>query len=305
MSVDGQGGVDIVRSLVDRQGVNRHGDRLGRLCYLVGDGGSGTVARHLVADQLFNFTKVVGLLGREQGIGDAGQPGASGAADTVDIVFGVVRHVEVDHMADARHVEAARGDVGRDQHGDGAGFKAVQFPDAVGLLHVAVDLPGGKPGLLEHVGKFAHVLLTVAEDDGVLDLGPGKQLAQGHTLRPRSRLDDELRDRRIGRRGPRDLNLLGVGHELVGELLDRPGHRGREQQRLADARQLGADLLDVGDEAHVEHAVGLVDNQQAAGVQHDLAAAEQVHQPARRGDQDIDAFFERAELVAHRDAADQ
>ena len=86
---------------------------------------------------------------------------------------------------------------------------------------------------------------------------------------------------RVGRRRARDLDLLGVGHEAVGELLDRARHRRREQQRLADARQLGADFLDIGDEAHVEHAVGLVDDQQAAGVEHDLAAPEQVHQPAR------------------------
>jgi hypothetical protein len=45
--------------------------------------------------------------------------------------------------------------------------------------------------------------------------------------------------------------------------------------------QLRADFLDVGDEAHVEHAVGFVDDQQVAAVEHDLAAAEQVHQPAR------------------------
>jgi hypothetical protein len=55
--------------------------------------------------------------------------------------------------------------------------------------------------------------------------------------------------------------------------------------------ELGADFLDVGDEAHVEHPVRLVDHEQVAAVQHDLAAAEQVHQPARRGDQDVDALF--------------
>ena len=72
-----------------------------------------------------------------------------------------------------------------------------------------------------------------------------------------------------------------------------------------DLRQLRADFLDVGDEAHVEHAVGFVDDQQVAAVEHDLAAAEQVHQPARRGDQHVDALFERLHLVAHLHAADQ
>ena len=70
-------------------------------------------------------------------------------------------------------------------------------------------------------------------------------------------------------------------------------------------RQLRADFLDVGDEAHVEHPVRLVDDEQVAAVEHDLAAAEQVHQPARRRDQHVDALFQRLDLVAHRDAADQ
>jgi hypothetical protein len=39
--------------------------------------------------------------------------------------------------------------------------------------------------------------------------------------------------------------------------------------------------------------------------QQDLAALEQVHQPARGGDQHVDAFVERLDLVAHLHAADQ
>jgi hypothetical protein len=71
------------------------------------------------------------------------------------------------------------------------------------------------------------------------------------------------------------------------------------------AGQLLADELDVGDEAHVEHAVGLVDHQQVAAGEQDLAALEQVHQPARGGDQHVDALVERLDLVAHLHAADQ
>ena len=103
----------------------------------------------------------------------------------------------------------------------------------------------------------------------------------------------------VGGRRPRHLDRLGIGEELVGQLLDRRRHRRREQQGLPLGRQLGADLLDVGDEAHVEHPVGLVDDQQVAAGEQDLAAVEQVHQPAGRGDQHVDALLERLDLVAH------
>ena len=117
--------------------------------------------------------------------------------------------------------------------------------------------------------------------------------------------DQPLLDIDVGGRRPGDLDRLGIGQELVGQLLDRRRHGRREEQGLALLGQLGADFLDIGDEAHVEHPVGLVDHQQVAVVEHDLAAAEQVHQPARRGDQHVDALFQRLDLVAHLHAANQ
>src|SRR3546814_18548466 len=60
------------------------------------------------------------------------------------------------------------------------------------------------------------------------------------------------------------LDRLGIVEKLVGELLDRRGHRRREQQRLALLGQLGADFLDIGDEPHVEHPIGLVYHEQLA-----------------------------------------
>ena len=65
-----------------------------------------------------------------------------------------------------------------------------------------------------------------------------------------------------------------------------------------------ADALDVGDEAHVEHAVGLVDDQDLDAGHQDLAALEQVEQAAGRGDEDVDAAVELLELVVEGDAAD-
>ena len=118
-------------------------------------------------------------------------------------------------------------------------------------------------------------------------------------------LDQPLLDVDVGGRRAGDLDALGIVEELRRELLDRRRHGRREEQGLARLRKLRADFLDVGDEAHVEHPVGFVDHQQVAVVEHDLAAAEQVHQPARRRDQHVDALFERLDLVAHLNAADQ
>ena len=61
----------------------------------------------------------------------------------------------------------------------------------------------------------------------------------------------------------------------------------REQQVLAPGRQDREDLADVADEAHVEHPVGLVEDEDLDARQVDRALADVVEQAARRGDDDL------------------
>ena len=68
---------------------------------------------------------------------DAGRAGAGGAADAVDVGLGHVRQIEVDDVRDAVDVDAARRDVGRDQHAACAGLEAGERP----LARVCVLLP--------------------------------------------------------------------------------------------------------------------------------------------------------------------
>ena len=105
--------------------------------------------------------------------------------------------------------------------------------------------------------------------------------------------------------GLRDLDADRVGQERVGEALDLRRHGRREEQRLAGEGQQLADALDVGDEAHVEHAVGLVDDEDLDAGQQELAALEMIEQAAGRGDQHVDAAVELLVLVVEGDAADE
>ena len=110
----------------------------------------------------------------------------------------------------------------------------------------------------------------------------------------------------VGRgRGLGDFDADGAWQELVGEALDLRRHGRREEQRLAGEGHQLDDALDVGDEAHVEHAVGFVDHQDLDAGEHQLAALEVIEQAAGRGDQHIDAAVELSVLVVERDAADQ
>ena len=162
-----------------------------------------------------------------------------------------------------------------------------------------------KPPRLRLVASSRTVVLRLQKTIAVRTSLPRRRSrSTSFFLRASTRIS-ALVDQCVGRGRARHLDRLRIGEEAVGQLLDRRRHGRREQQGLAGRRKLGADFLDVGDEAHVEHPVGLVDDEQSAAGQQYLAAAEQVHQPAGRGDQHVDALFERRHLVAHADSADQ
>lgn len=61
-------------------------------------------------------------------------------------------------------------------------------------------------------------------------------------------------------------------------------------------RQQLDDPLDIGQEAQVEHLVGLVQDEAAHVRQVELALARQVEQPARSADYDVDALLEGLDL---------
>ena len=80
--------------------------------------------------------------------------------------------------------------------------------------------------------------------------------------------------------------------------------RGREEQRLAPRRQRPDHASDVVDEAHVEHPVGLVEDEHLEPVEADEALAHEVEQAAGGGDQDVDARRHRPDLRVLADAAE-
>ena len=105
--------------------------------------------------------------------------------------------------------------------------------------------------------------------------------------------------------------LVGLGQEVAGrvalvalhEAVDRAVERRREQERLAGRGRAVEQLLNCGQEAHVGHAVGLVDHDELDLVEVDLAPLDQVGEPTRARDEHVDAAAQRLELRTEADAA--
>ncbi len=108
---------------------------------------------------------------------------------------------------------------------------------------------------------------------------------------------------RLGRGQHVDLHDLGLVQDLVGQAADVGRHGGREEERLALGRQLPEDAADVGQEAHVAHAVGLVQHQHLDVGEVDGLVAQQVEQASGAGDDDLCAAIELLDLGPLADAA--
>ncbi len=81
--------------------------------------------------------------------------------------------------------------------------------------------------------------------------------------------------------------------------------RGEQQvQSLVGRRQPAHDVADVGDEAEVEHAVGLVEDQHLDRAQVEHALLVEVDEAPRGADQDVDALFQDVALLVVVDAAE-
>ncbi len=100
------------------------------------------------------------------------------------------------------------------------------------------------------------------------------------------------------------MHASGFTEDGVGQPAYFRGHRGGEEQSLTARRQTFDDLLDVADEAHVEHSIRLIEHQRFDSLQVDQALAHQIEQTAGRRHEHVDSSAELANLACLADAAE-
>src|SRR5690606_15800441 len=191
---------------------------------------------------------------------------AAGAAGAVEVGLVVVGAVPVHDVGDVGDVDAARGDVGRDEHVDLPVAEGAQRLLTGALAEVAVQRRGGEAAVGEVARHPVRLALGAHEDD--------RQAAAAGLQHARHDLDlvelvgavDDLLDVRLGARLVARVvgaDVRGLGHEAARERHDRARHRRREQHRLALRGDGLEQLLDVLEEAEVEHLVSLVEHRGA------------------------------------------
>ena len=203
-------------------------------------------------------------------------------------------------------VEAARGDIGGHKQVDRLVAQAIHDAIALVLGEAAMQRLRLIAASGQGLGKVVDLAAGAAEDDrGRRILGVEDAHDGGGLVEP---LDDEggLTDAgsvfgALGRR--RDRDALGVAQVFARQLVDALGHRRGEEHRLPRLGCLGEDGLDVLDEAHLEHLVGLIENDRLDLAELERSAIAQVERASRSGDDHVDAAAQGLDLLTCRSAA--
>ena len=228
-----------------------------------------------------------------------GRPLETGAArppDAVDVRLRHLGNIKVDDVRQLLDVDPARGNVRRDKDAAAPLLEGGQRRLTGVLRFVAVDRLRGEAGTRQIARHAVSAVLRPREDEHGDELRVFQQPREEAALVLAVDEIDVLADGLHRRRGRRDLHDRHVVQQTVGDFLNLRRHRGGEQERLLLLRRFVDDAPHVVDEAHVEHPVGLVEDENLERVEAHKALPDEIVEPPRRRDEDVHAVFERGHL---------
>ena len=250
-----------------------------------------------------NVSHQARVAGGDKAHGQARCAGAAGTADAVHIVFGVERHVKVEHRRHILDVQAAGRHVGANQQIDFALFEGLERFQTLVLALVAMQRCRLQAFSLQRAGQPRAAELAVDEHESLLDAAGFENLVQGAALVIGADAVEMLLDRRGRGIGAGHLDGDRVLQVARRQALDLGRESRREQQGDAFFGQVAQDALQIRQKADVQHAVGLVKHHVLDLVEHRVLGLDVIQQTTRRGDQHLDAFFELGRLRLHVHAA--
>jgi hypothetical protein len=254
------------------------------------------VDRNVFSEQVLNPNKVTRFGVVTEGVRHTLTTGTRRASNAMHVHFGFVRKIVVEHVRDVFDVDATAGDVGRHKHVHSTLLEIAQRLRPSGLRLVSVDGLRIDVRLLKLTGKTVGAMLGSCEDNRAANAFFMNELNEHAALVGLFDEEHLLLDAICGHflrtHVHRQRIVQHVGHNVV----DRIGHGGAEQQVLPLVRHHANDALDVVNEAHVEHAVGLVEDEVLDIAEVDVALFFQVKQTAWRGHENVDPTAEGIDL---------
>src|SRR5690554_3879008 len=221
----------------------------------------------------------------------------------MDIIFAHSWQFVVDHKRQLVNINAAGSNVGGHQHAHFPAFELLQRLGTGVLAFVAVQGGSAQAVFVQVFGKAVGTMLGTGKDQYLL-LGAGSnQVGQQGALVWRGNAVKTLLDALNSGVGRSNFDAYRIVQQAVGQCDDFFGESGRIKQVLSLFRDQFEDFFDVMDKAHVEHAVGFVQDQNFHRGQVNMILANQIQQASGAGDQHIKTFLQLSDLLALANAA--
>ena len=259
--------------------------------------------RNGALQDLLNVLQQTAFIGTDERTGTALLSGPTGAADAVDVVFGHVGQLVVHDVGKETDVDPARGHVGGDEDADRVRLEIGEGLGAGGLALVAVDRGGGDAVDAKLLGETVGAVLRAGEDEHLAPVAFFDELGKEAAFVGFGDGVNHLRHRFGGAAAACHFDEGRITENPVGEGLDLGRISRGEEEILTTGREELEDFADVVDETHVEHAVGLIEDEDLDLGKVDRALADVVEEASRRGHEDIDPATEALDLWVDPDSA--
>ena len=142
------------------------------------------IARYFFFEKPFDGAEFRHVLFVHKGHRASASPGTGRTSDAVDVILGVVGHVEVDDELDVVNVDASRHDIRGHENADLPVLEAEHHVVALFLFEVGVHGFGIEAVAFEHNVQFFHFLLRRGKDDDAFRRRLAEHLFQNrHFLR--------------------------------------------------------------------------------------------------------------------------
>ena len=183
----------------------------------------------------------------------------------MDVALRLVWKVVIEDMRDAVDVDASAGDVGSHQNWNVSFFERREGTGSGSLRFVTVNGSGIDTGLVELFDQTVGSVLGSGEHDATMHLLVDDQIHQSPAFVRLSHKHNMLFNAVNGDRFRAHIHRDNVAEKTSCKGCDGVRHGGTEKQVLALFRKKFQNFLDVMNESHVQHTVGLIEHEKFNG----------------------------------------
>jgi len=253
--------------------------------------------RNFLSDKFLDIPEVSDIVIVAERYRDSTSSGSPSPTDTVDISFGDIGDIVIDHIFEGIDVDPTRSDIGCDEHPSGLFFEIGECPLSIILRFIPMDRFCDDATGDEEFHDFVRSVLSPREDEYILDLRVFEQVDDETIFTAFVDMIDVLTDRLGSGRDRGDFDFLRIAEDSPRESLDLRCHRRWKEERLTFDRDNLEEFFNIMDESHIEHTIRLIEDEYLDIREWNISLIHKVEETTRSRDEDIDPLSEPFGLI--------